>query len=89
MYDKMASKKISNLSLIHTIFALENFAREQDDYFRKIESTANKAKLKEATEDVLFSLAELKDILKKRIRKEPNLLDFYYKVRSDLNHMTC
>jgi hypothetical protein len=84
----MASKKISNLSLIHTIFALENFAKEQDDYFRHIESSTNKAKLKEATEDVLFSLEELKEILRKRIRKAPELLELYYKVSSDLNHIT-
>jgi poly-D-alanine transfer protein DltD len=86
--DKMASKKISNLSLIHTIFALEDFAREQENYFASVESTDSKAEIKEVTEDLFFSLAELRDILKKRIRKEPDLLDQYYQLHGDLNHRT-
>lgn len=84
----MAAKKISNLSLIHTIIALENFSKEQDDYFRHFECSVSKEDIKEKTEDLFFSLAELKEILKKRIRKTPELLDMYYKIRSDLNHIT-
>lgn len=88
MQHKMASKKISNLSLIHTIFALENFSRAQEDYFASVKSTASKKEEKEVTKDLFFSLAEFREILNKRIRKDPELLDLYYQLHSDLNHKT-